>query len=406
MKAAVAACILLGCAGAPARPSPVEQAPPPKSPAKSETFSWTQTYGGDLDAVDLSVDERLIWDYLEDRHDIGCSMEPRLVAVAREHAELLAGEGRPKDSGGLDRVRFNLMRRGGYDYRVSTVVARFQTDSGAFEGLAESLFRRGGEGARRASHCGLGVARGQRGAFAVWLHTARKLELLPVPARPRVFEQVLVRARLSPGVAGDTSAFWATPDGRVRELAGTKRGREEHFTVCPQRPGRHELELTFNPGHGPETEVLVQLFVDTEPPKRPVVTPSADGTLSLRDAEDALYRYIDNSRRHAGVGGLRRDSRLDAVARRHSENMADKEYFGHIDPFKGALSARLLRAGIDVKKAAENVAQSRSALRIHRNLMASPSHRIHIISPEFTHVGIGFARGKDELIATEIFARW
>ncbi len=368
--------------------------------------SWAKSYGGGLEAGSLSAEERQLWERLEAKNDKACAAEPRLVAVAKEHAELLAEEGRPKDSGGLDRIRYNLMRRGGYDYRISTVVARFAPDSRDLDGVAEALMARGGEGAMGASHCGLGAARGTKGGFAVWLHTTRSLELLPVTARPGVFEDVSIGARLRPGAGGIVQAFWATPDGRVRELARSGSAREARFVARPQRPGRHELELTFNAGRGPETEVLVWLFVDSEPPDRPVVTPRVDALLSVPEAEGALYRYIENARRRAGVGRLRRDPRLDALARRHSENMADKEYFGHVDPFKGALRARLARAGIDVEKAAENVAQSRSALRIHRNLMGSPSHRIHIVGPEFTHVGIGVARSKDELVATEIFARW
>ena len=91
------------------------------------------------------------------------------------------------------------------------------------------------------------------------------------------------------------------------------------------------------------------------------------------------------------------------MARDHSEEMARHGFFGHVSPYRGALARRLARDGLSPVRSAENVARSRSLLRIHRNLLRSPSHRVNALGSDFTHVGIGVARDGDDFIATEIF---
>ena len=68
------------------------------------------------------------------------------------------------------------------------------------------------------------------------------------------------------------------------------------------------------------------------------------------------------------------------------------------------LQDRFREKGITPIRFAENIARSRTASRIHHNWMLSPSHRMPMLDPSMTHVGIGVAKEGDELIATQIFA--
>lgn len=117
-----------------------------------------------------------------------------------------------------------------------------------------------------------------------------------------------------------------------------------------------------------------------------------------------LWGYLAASRKRSHLPMLKRDDRLDGIARKHSEEMVAKGYFGHVSPYSGELANRLKRSGLAPRRFAENVARSGSLLRIHRNLMASPSHRVNAMDPGFTCVGIGVAVDGNELIATQIFA--
>jgi uncharacterized protein YkwD len=175
------------------------------------------------------------------------------------------------------------------------------------------------------------------------------------------------------------------------------------FEVRFDSAGRYDLEILHDTGYGLETVALVPIFVGIEPDRRPTVVP--DVPPADRDAPAALFGYLNGARTRSGAPPLARDSRLDEVAARHSRDMAAHRFFGHISPHNGGLVRRLSRAALAPKWSAENIAESATALRIHRNLMASPAHRINMLNPRYTHVGIGVASMSDgELIATQIYA--
>ena len=88
---------------------------------------------------------------------------------------------------------------------------------------------------------------------------------------------------------------------------------------------------------------------------------------------------------------LHLDSALVEAARRHSQDMATNGFFGHKSPRLGALGERLDAAGIRVLVAAENLSCSESVREAHDAIMGSPAHRANVLSPDFTHVGIGVA---------------
>ena len=90
-----------------------------------------------------------------------------------------------------------------------------------------------------------------------------------------------------------------------------------------------------------------------------------------------LFDYLAAARKRAGLRPISRDTRLDRVARAHSREMAERGFFGHVSPYRGALAKRLARGGLSPLRCAENVARSVTPLRIHRNLMQSPSHRLN-----------------------------
>jgi uncharacterized protein YkwD len=159
-------------------------------------------------------------------------------------------------------------------------------------------------------------------------------------------------------------------------------------------------------GRGPETTVLLPLYVGVEPEPGPVITLDAPAGADERQGIDVLTEAIDRARRGAGLAPLERDPRLDRIASLHSQDMVDRGYFGHRSPEGEVLADRLARAGLSPTNSAENVARSRSVARVHRNLMESPSHRLNIVDRQFTHVGIGVVRDGEDVVVTEIFARW
>jgi uncharacterized protein YkwD len=106
---------------------------------------------------------------------------------------------------------------------------------------------------------------------------------------------------------------------------------------------------------------------------------------------------------------LQWDDRLAAVARAHSEEMAQKRYFSH-EGWDGSLpSSRVSRAGIQWRSTGENIAKTSDILQAESHFMNEPkfqrNHRANILNPSYTHVGVGIVKAPDgSLYITQEFA--
>ncbi len=88
--------------------------------------------------------------------------------------------------------------------------------------------------------------------------------------------------------------------------------------------------------------------------------------------------------------------------------MGRLKFFGHKSPEEGDVARRLRTAGIAFSAAAENLAESHSALDAQWLLEASPGHRGNLLLPEVTLVGVGTAPVPDRpgnLYLVEILMR-
>ena len=82
------------------------------------------------------------------------------------------------------------------------------------------------------------------------------------------------------------------------------------------------------------------------------------------------------------------------MARKHSEDMALENYFSHESPVTGNLADRLKEAGIEHRKAGENIAFNYvDAIEAVHGWLNSPAHRDVLLDKDFTHLGTG-AYGK------------
>ncbi|HUT36347.1 MAG TPA: CAP domain-containing protein [Planctomycetota bacterium] len=97
---------------------------------------------------------------------------------------------------------------------------------------------------------------------------------------------------------------------------------------------------------------------------------------------------------------------LAAVARAHCLDMKTHRFFAHESPRTGSVQDRVAGAGIPNRGVGENLARATTADSAQRNLMLSPKHKENILSPQFTHIGVGFLRGDDGwLFCTQVFMR-
>ena len=109
-------------------------------------------------------------------------------------------------------------------------------------------------------------------------------------------------------------------------------------------------------------------------------------------AEQRMLDLVNAERRSAGLQPLVADDRLREVARQHSLEMFQGDYFSHISPTSGSPFDRMHAAGIQFVVAGENLAFAPNVEVAHQGLMNSPGHRANILRPEFGRVGIGVIR--------------
>jgi uncharacterized protein YkwD len=107
---------------------------------------------------------------------------------------------------------------------------------------------------------------------------------------------------------------------------------------------------------------------------------------------------------------LQWDSRLAVVARTHSEEMAASGFFGHQGADGSMPDARISRVGIHWRASGENIAKYPDIAQAEAAFMNEPrfqpNHRANILNPDYTHVGVGIAKGADGMFyITQEFAQ-
>jgi uncharacterized protein YkwD len=153
------------------------------------------------------------------------------------------------------------------------------------------------------------------------------------------------------------------------------------------------------PAAGSEAEAEAPA-VDAETEPAPVARAAvpADPT-----AETAVLALVNEARVDAGCGALTADPALAAVARAHSADMRDRDYFSHTSPEGLSPFDRAERAGIDYSRA-ENIAFGQAdATAVMEAWLESPGHRANILDCELTKLGVGVAEGPGGPWWTQLF---
>jgi hypothetical protein len=108
----------------------------------------------------------------------------------------------------------------------------------------------------------------------------------------------------------------------------------------------------------------------------------------------ALLERINRERSARRRSPLRPDSKLDAAAQRHAEDMLTRSYYGHDSPEGATVLERSKEAGYQPHFVAENLAQGQESIeRVVADWMASAVHREHILSSLVSDVGSGVTVG-------------
>ena len=150
---------------------------------------------------------------------------------------------------------------------------------------------------------------------------------------------------------------------------------------------------------------------DPDPDLDPDPTPTPDTTSgSCGNAlESEQFQFLNADRVANGLSALTCHTGVGQVARAHSQDMSDRNYFDHVNPEGEQPWDRLERGGVSGwSSVGENIAYGYpTAEEVQEGWMGSPGHRANILDGGFTHVGIGAVTDPSgQIYWTQVFARF
>ncbi len=135
-------------------------------------------------------------------------------------------------------------------------------------------------------------------------------------------------------------------------------------------------------------------------------SPSTKASLSAN--ERIIFELTNGFRAHHKTPPLKYNSKLSDVARKHSKDMADKDYFSHTSLDGTTMSKRIERGGIDWAQCGENIAAGyRTELATFDQWLNSLGHRENMLN-QSGDLGVGSAynsKSSSGYYHTQNFAR-
>lgn len=247
------------------------------------------------------------------------------------------------------------------------------------------------------THYGVSVSPSGRSAAVVY--GSLEVRFAPIPKTFTPGETVRVAGTVGSRFTS-TRVYLTAPDGAVSErpLAG----REFELSFPLGAAGKYQLEIMGDGPPGPVVLSNIPLYVGVP---EPAITELSGTAVPPAEAEERLLNLLNAARRDAGLAPLRSDKELREVALAHSLDMVENNFVGHVSPSTGSYADRVRRSGALVSLSGENIAAASSPEVAHEALMNSPGHRVNMLRPAFTHVGIGATSSDDGLVVTMVFGR-
>jgi uncharacterized protein YkwD len=261
---------------------------------------------------------------------------------------------------------------------------------------------------KRLTHCGgAAIADGPRTVVAL-AFSSRVLSLKhDVPAQLDVGATLILEGELTRGYREPTLAITA-PNGKVSRVPLGQQTQIAHALVLDAR-GEHAIELLAEGPSGISVVANFPVAVGVEPRNDEGHEDDTPLEQNAEQVERALVQMIARERREHGLQALVIDTRLENVAKMHSDDMVAHRFIAHTSRTTGEAPDRVAAAGLNATVVLENIGRGYSASEIHRGLMESPGHRANVLHPEARELGIGVtAENEGErlaFVATEVFAK-
>lgn len=264
-----------------------------------------------------------------------------------------------------------------------------------------------------ASHLAVGIHTADNtkyGPKALWVTVIllkQMAEISPIPRTVDLNSIVRVSGRLNPGLHRPRMPM-TLPKGRVITLPNLKKtaGTFEFEVPFTEGPGRYTLELLVDvPREGPKVAAIIPVYSGIPYPLSDQPSaPSGERFSTSNEAAEKVFQLLNQARREHNLAPLAKDPLLTYVAYQHSQNMAQKRFFAHINPDGDDPNDRFRNHG-GFGHVGENIALDTRIDSAFRRLMGSPGHRANILSDQFTHAGMGVYSAGGQFYVTQLFQK-
>ncbi|MCD4748459.1 MAG: CAP domain-containing protein [Thermoanaerobaculales bacterium] len=204
------------------------------------------------------------------------------------------------------------------------------------------------------------------------------------------------------------------PDGRTHRMIPAVRS-EGWYTVVPlgRDQGMSLLQILAENEVGAQVVAQISIQIgssETPANRRHLESSNHEESVLMTpgEAEAFMLNLINAERIDHGLGVLEWNPSLAHIARAHSRDIVQNDFFGHRSPGHGGLRERLSAGGYLASGFRENLARDPLLRSAHESLMASPGHRANILASDVSQIGVGVAaQTKNGMplhwIVTEIF---
>jgi uncharacterized protein YkwD len=130
----------------------------------------------------------------------------------------------------------------------------------------------------------------------------------------------------------------------------------------------------------------------------------------LNDQQQAMLSHINEARSQArqcgtqsfkAVASLAWSCKLEAAARRHSEDMAEHDYFSHTGPEGAGIEQRVGNQDYVWQAVGENIAAGHTSVSaVVEGWLDSPGHCSNIMNEAFTEMGMAKAEDSESRYST------
>jgi len=373
-------------------------------PAANDTPPQAAAYERWVHPLHLAPSERRLFDAIQSwagRAGLRVIIDPRLTHAARALLPYV-----PRQAGetiDLNRARALAQGWGCTDGQLAAIAIRIPQNQSAEQAVVAQLETQ--QPPLTINRFGLAESAAGGESTAIVLLSRRLLQLMPLSARVRANQEVVVAGRLATGVqssATQVQVLVGLEQGRVQRLVPVVHNQQfEQRLRVPGTVGTIDVQLLVDSGRGPEVAALFPIGVGCNPrPAAASSEPSASpgAPLDAAQIEQALVSLILGARQAQDLPLPAESALLTETARAHALDMETHGFFAHVSPSSGDVTDRLRSRGVHYRKVLENLAVASTAEEIFQDWMASPAHRANLLDPQADFVGVGVALVPDRAV--------